>query len=83
MFKLAPDIIDKRPRLIKIFSWKNLKIQSNNRVKALMTMLILSSLITDSLIEEVICKQSAVGPDDTYYVKMIFLLLTKVIVVYI
>lgn len=83
MSKLASNIIDKWPRFTKDFFEKCLKIWLDDRASLLVIMLVLGSSIIDGFIENKGYKQDILRFNSSHYIKIVFVLVTKVIAVYI
>lgn len=82
-FKLALNTINKSLRVSKILLEENLKLWPYNRSGALVAVLVLGLFEADNATEEIRGKQGTNYPCDTGCLKIIFILLTKMVAVYV
>lgn len=84
MFEFTLDIIYKSSRIAKVFLQKSLKLNSGykNYFFTLMVVLILSPLVANHLLKKQSYKQSIFWTNGFSCVKMIFILLTKMVAIY-
>lgn len=80
--QLASNIIDKWPRFTKVISQKRLKFWLGDGISILMAIIVLGTIIANCLIEKKCSKRGMIGPNNPYYIEIIFVLLIKVIAVH-
>lgn len=81
--KFALDIINENLRIFKIFLEKSLKLWLYDKNSALIVALVLGPLNVDSATKEESSKQDIIHPSSSKFLKIIFILLIKLITLYI
>ena len=82
MSKPALYVINKWPQFIEVFLQKDFEFWPGDKTSTLVTTFVLSLSIADSFIEKISYKQGIIRNNDPCYIKIIFVFLTEVIVIY-
>lgn len=83
LFKFALDIIDKWPRFLEAFSWKNVRVKPRDTfsTSTLMTLLILTLFVIESYKKNERYQPNKMRDYSSGYIKMSFTFLIEMIVI--